>query len=663
MKRIVLLSLISAFALVLSAQKPTSQKLYQEDFSQDRVGVMSGDMLSNYQDKRAAMQNNAGTRDIDTSFVLDYSLVEFVTATIINPFDWETGSWTINGNAVCDTGWHVTLPWAGVIFDTLIDISPAGDVLTGIPYDFATVTVDSVEVQFIHSNTSGQNNTIKLSIYPFPVNVLNPPANALLWSDSVVVDTSLSVDQGGGFFTIESLFFTPNLTLQKGQAFFVRIDVDAPQEDFFNILEGKRNECGTLQQSGCPGNPSSNPVTSVYEVIFAPDIQQQCQEGFFTLGNDCDGDGTGIEGDACEIGSPENFFVTSYVTVNIEFNAQVGGDATTGLCPGDVASVDVTASGGAEPLTYAWNPTTGLSAPFAASTDITAGNADATYTVTITDANNATLTETVTVEVEGIGVDAGTDESISCGGTADLTAVVSGTTAGATFSWSNNVNTLNNDGVGAGTYTISASNSFGCTASDDVTVALAGVSQLLGFNVVGNDSDLTANQACQGLQVNLNNTSTDLNNWNFEWTFSDDPSGFVTTTDATHTYSNAGTFTVTLTADSGACELTLDKTVTVLSSTTSQCLVGINDPTLERLISVYPNPTTGTFVINFSDVASDDVAINVYNMIGREVYSNATNIAGSDVETIDISNNANGLYLVKIQVGNDLLIKKITLNK
>ncbi len=74
----------------------------------------------------------------------------------------------------------------------------------------------------------------------------------------------------------------------------------------------------------------------------------------------------------------------------------------------------------------------------------------------------------------------------------------------------------------------------------------------------------------------------------------------------------------------------------------------------ETQISVYPNPSNGIFNVKTS---SNDVSnIYIYDMSGKIIYSNILN---TDVNTIDISNQANGLYLIKVQTNDEIIIKKV----
>ncbi|MGP8217153.1 MAG: T9SS type A sorting domain-containing protein [Bacteroidia bacterium] len=74
----------------------------------------------------------------------------------------------------------------------------------------------------------------------------------------------------------------------------------------------------------------------------------------------------------------------------------------------------------------------------------------------------------------------------------------------------------------------------------------------------------------------------------------------------------------------------------------------INQPTGE--ISLYPNPSTGKFTVQSSDI-SGQLSVDVYNVLGEKVYSSIANrhqpTANSQME-IDLENQPDGFYLVQI---------------
>ena len=96
-------------------------------------------------------------------------------------------------------------------------------------------------------------------------------------------------------------------------------------------------------------------------------------------------------------------------------------------------------------------------------------------------------------------------------------------------------------------------------------------------------------------------------------------------------------------------------------SDTSDCVtlsdVGYIDLTNVK-ISVYPNPTEGTFTIELADFSSV-VKIEILNTLGKVVY---TNMLTSTKTLIDINEFADGIYLVRLTNGEKTNIVKLSKN-
>ncbi len=92
----------------------------------------------------------------------------------------------------------------------------------------------------------------------------------------------------------------------------------------------------------------------------------------------------------------------------------------------------------------------------------------------------------------------------------------------------------------------------------------------------------------------------------------------------------------------------------------------INVPALlPRDVKVYPNPFTNSVKINIWSVKeSSDVQIEVFDLLGRKVYSHLhENVMGELDESIDLTNLGKGMFLIKVsENGNPILSKKLIKN-
>jgi hypothetical protein len=74
-------------------------------------------------------------------------------------------------------------------------------------------------------------------------------------------------------------------------------------------------------------------------------------------------------------------------------------------------------------------------------------------------------------------------------------------------------------------------------------------------------------------------------------------------------------------------------------------------------IDIFPNPSTGLFNLKNTNLLGAEFTVNVFDNFGKQVLNkkNAT--------TIDLTNQANGLYTIQVLSENGIATKKIILNK
>ncbi|MEA3496557.1 MAG: DUF5011 domain-containing protein, partial [Bacteroidota bacterium] len=84
---------------------------------------------------------------------------------------------------------------------------------------------------------------------------------------------------------------------------------------------------------------------------------------------------------------------------------------------------------------------------------------------------------------------------------------------------------------------------------------------------------------------------------------------------------------------------------------------------LSELISVYPNPTKGIFVLDIELPKAENINVQIVNTLGKTIKTiDLRNITKVNYE-IDLGEFSNGLYFVRIQTDNDISVKRITLTK
>jgi len=231
------------------------------------------------------------------------------------------------------------------------------------------------------------------------------------------------------------------------------------------------------------------------------------------------------------------------VTVNPKPTANAGADQE--ICTGGTALLSGSASGGTAPYSYNWS-----NGATTASTSANPSNTT-TYTLTVTDGNGCTHTDQVVVTVNPKPTaNAGTDQAICAGSAASLSASATGGTAPYTYAWSSGAATANtsvNPGATT-TYIVTATDSKGCTATDQVIVT---VNPSLTANA-GTDQTI-----CRGTSASLSASVTGgTAPYTYAW------SNSATTQNTSVSPTATTTYTVTIT-DSKGCTGTDQVVVTV----------------------------------------------------------------------------------------------------
>lgn len=162
----------------------------------------------------------------------------------------------------------------------------------------------------------------------------------------------------------------------------------------------------------------------------------------------------------------------------------------------------VTTSGTDGSLTYAWSPSGGNAAT---ATGLLPGS----YIVTVTDGFGCVSMDTVTVGYDVCGLFAGSTNSTdaSCAVCPDGSAqvVITGANGAVTYLWSNGGTADNIQNVLPGTYTVTSTDSLGCTRTDTVIVDFS--LDIAGINAPG-AVGIFPNPSSGSFQVNVNLAQT-----------------------------------------------------------------------------------------------------------------------------------------------------------
>ena len=299
---------------------------------------------------------------------------------------------------------------------------------------------------------------------------------------------------------------------------------------------------------------------------------------------------------------------------------------TNVLCNGaSTGSASITVSGGVPGYTYVWNP--------GGQTNDTAINlAAGTYNAIVTDLNGCRDTVPVTITQPTLiqpVIDSAVD--VTCNGNANgsIYVSVSGGTPGYTYSWSpGGYNTQDISGLDTGTYTLTITDTNGCTRTISATISQpAAVSPLPGLPV--SSTNLLCNNDSSGTAsinvILLGGTPP----YNYSWSSGD--------TTSSVSGLDAGSITVTIT-DALGC--TADTTFT------------ITEPAPLTTSIVNPSPFNCGFDISCNGLNDANLDLTVTG--GTQPYSYDWNTGTYTTE--DLSNLTAGNYNLVVTDSNGCII-------
>jgi hypothetical protein len=272
--------------------------------------------------------------------------------------------------------------------------------------------------------------------------------------------------------------------------------------------------------------------------------------------------------------------------------------------------VNAAASGGQSPYSYLWSPSGCTSQNC---TGLCAG----TYTCTVTDANGCTATATQTLTAGGnlqvVTTGQSPNSCTNCNGIVVVSA--SGGNGPYTYSWApGGCTTTTCTGLCSGVYTCYVTDANGCTGQSSWTLTAPGAPQFTTSATPATQPNCTNGSAT----VNLSQPGT----YTFAWT----PSGQTT---QTATGLQQGVYTVCVTNTQNSCSMCQVVTVS--------CLTGIETLSSGTTLGIYPNPASGSVMIEYSGEAAGEMALQIMNMLGEVMYDQQVHASKQFSKQVDIS--------------------------
>lgn len=232
---------------------------------------------------------------------------------------------------------------------------------------------------------------------------------------------------------------------------------------------------------------------------------------------------------------------TASVTITQPSAISINSSVTDVSClNGDNGSIAATASGGSGSYQYLWNTTP-------QQTTATASNLSAgSYTITVTDGHNCTATGTFSVTQPNSGITLSASASNASCGTNNGSVSVSVLTGTGpfTYQWTGGGTTATVSNLAAGSYTVTVSNTGGCSATASTAVNSSG-----GPSVVASSTNTTCGGANGTANVAVSGGSSP---YTYDW------SNGATTASISNL--GAGTYTITV-QDNNHCASIASTTV------------------------------------------------------------------------------------------------------
>lgn len=654
MKRFLLSIFCTSLLASVSVAQSTDMQLPE--------GVSKGNLKVYQLPKNVLSQFKGGSagRAMADTFLLDYPEVDNFNATA-SGIDF-IPNYAEEINERFDSSQFLTARTVGVLFDTIIVQDPnTGDYTKSIPFSKATLTVDTVFIIYnfgkVPANPTNDNLTI--NIYKFPFTLSNSGGyNSTITSTPVFTKSytdSALLKLVTGATALNILRVPVGYTFNKGERFFVSVSYDADTASSFAVGCAFADSCNDnqllLRRSTLPGR------SWYYANLSA---NSGWDNGTLSVAS---------MPVSCRYWLWQNWQIIPLVRADVDFGVSAKASKTI-ACPGD--QVTLTANGfGSNDITYEWFTSRGtLSTPNDKETTLTTDSTTSVFVVA-TDVNSGTKdTSRLTITFRGINIsiNGGNPVQINCGSKGTLTATLTGFTAGQrTFVWKRPTGpdtTTTSSSLGnllPGNYSVTVTNSAGCTASTTASIVYPNVTNNVSFTVTPDVSPSSGIQVCINRPSTFTNTSSGQNGWNATWFVGNNE--VATGNTASYTFPAVGQNNVRLQVDSADCILTSTTVVVnVLSASNSACVSSLNDVNFESNISLLPNPTSGNVTLTVNG-AEKPVSVKIFNVIGAEVAQfNLSEGNGRVVKSINVDNFAAGTYLVKVETNGKTAIKRLIVN-
>ncbi len=270
---------------------------------------------------------------------------------------------------------------------------------------------------------------------------------------------------------------------------------------------------------------------------------------------------------------------------------------------------------------------------------------EVTFTFTDPGGNTTSCTLTDIVHPEPLAFGEIISTNVLCAGDANgsISVNITGGVAPYSYIWSNGFTESNITDLSAGTYEVEITDANGCTETAMVEITepdVIGIS----VNAITNDTD---NSNTGAIEIDI---SGGTEAYIFDWTLD----GMTVSTDEDPTGLSAGDYVVIIT-DANNCTYTSDP-VTVDN------VVDVRNQHILPEFILIPNPTKGMAMLSVTHL-TEDAYLTISNITGKDIFPPQLISAQALSKEIDLSNFASGIYFVQLRTSENIITKRLILNK
>lgn len=194
------------------------------------------------------------------------------------------------------------------------------------------------------------------------------------------------------------------------------------------------------------------------------------------------------------------------------------------------------------------------------------------------------------------------------------------------YLWSNGATTQSIAVDSTGSYSVTVTNTNGCTASSSIETV--NVTMAPQFTYTTN-----------ALVVSFSKTGTGCNS--FLWDFGNGNTSSINPNPIV-TYANQGTYSACLQCNGNVC-------VTCITITLPEGTVSVDENSNQSDISIYPNPSNGNVQIDNGPIQQ----IKIYNQTGALVYQSE-----KETQELNLTGYPKGVYLIQVKSGDKIINKR-----